>query len=87
MYYETEKNDHGLPYNPIKALTVPRPIGWISTLSKAGIANLAPFSFFNALSYNPPYVMFSAGCRDDGTRKDTVVNEEKSWKVLAPMVV
>ena len=82
MYYETEKNDHGLPYNPIKALTVPRPIGWISTLSEDGIANLAPFSFFNALSYSPPYVMFSAGCRDDGTRKDTVVNAEDTGEFV-----
>ena len=50
-----------LPYNPIKALTVPRPIGWISTISKDGVGNLAPFSYFNGLSYNPPFVMFSGG--------------------------
>ena len=82
MYYETDKNDHGLPYNPIKALTVPRPIGWISTVSKDGIGNLAPFSFFNALSYNPPYVMISAGCKDDGSKKDTVRNAEETGEFV-----
>ena len=54
MFYDPEKNDHGLPYNPFKALAVPRPIGWLSTVSKDGIGNLSPYSFYNALSYNPP---------------------------------
>jgi len=60
MYYETDKNDHGLPYNPLKACVVPRPIGWLTTISAAGVVNLAPFSFFNLLSYDPPFVLFSA---------------------------
>ena len=47
MYYETNKNDHGLPYNPFKALTVPRPIGWISTVSKKGVGNLSPYRYLN----------------------------------------
>ena len=38
MFYETEKNDHGLPHNPFKAIVAPRPIGWISTLDKDGKA-------------------------------------------------
>ena len=74
MYYDTSKNDHGLPYNPFKALTVPRPIGWISTVSKNGIGNLSPYSYFNGLSYDPPFVMFSAGNRADGSKKDSVLN-------------
>src|SRR5262249_37028882 len=75
MYYETSKNDHGLRYNPLKACVVPRPIGWITTIDAAGAVNLAPFSFFNLLSYDPPFVMFSAGAHEvDGGRKDTVVN-------------
>lgn len=82
MYYDADKNDHGLPYNPIKALTVPRPIGWISTISKDGVGNLAPFSFFNALSYNPPFVMFSAGAREDGTKKDSVINAEETGEFV-----
>jgi len=82
MYYEADKNDHGLPYNPIKALTVPRPIGWISTVSRDGIGNLAPFSYFNALSYHPPFVMISAGCKEDGSRKDTVRNAEETGEFV-----
>jgi flavin reductase (DIM6/NTAB) family NADH-FMN oxidoreductase RutF len=61
MYYETDKNDHGLRYNPLKACVVPRPIGWITTINPAGVVNLAPFSFFNVLSYDRPFVLFSAG--------------------------
>ncbi len=82
MYFETDKNDHGLPYNPVKALTVPRPIGWISTVSKDGIGNLAPYSYFNALSYNPPFVMFSGGCNDDGSKKDSVRNAEETGEFV-----
>ena len=62
MYYNTSKNNHGLPYNSFKALTVPRPIGWISTVSK------------NGLSYDPAFVMFSAGNRADGSKKGSVLN-------------
>ena len=75
MYYETATNDHGLRYNPLKACVVPRPIGWITSLDTDGRVNLAPFSFFNMLSYDPPFVMFSAGVHEaDGSRKDTVAN-------------
>ena len=42
MFYETEKNDHGLPYNPIKACVVPRPIGWITSMNEDGLVNAAP---------------------------------------------
>ena len=82
MYYETAKNNHGLPYNPFKALTVPRPIGWISTISKDGIGNLSPYSYFNGLSYNPPFVMFSAGNRVDGSKKDSVLNAEETGEFV-----
>jgi len=82
MYYDTTKNNHGLPYNPFKALTVPRPIGWISTVSKDGIGNLSPYSYFNGLSYNPPFVMFSAGNRVDGSKKDSVLNAEETGEFV-----
>ena len=82
MYYDTAKNNHGLPYNPFKALTVPRPIGWISTISKDGIGNLSPYSYFNGLSYNPPFVMFSAGNRVDGSKKDSVLNSEETGEFV-----
>jgi flavin reductase (DIM6/NTAB) family NADH-FMN oxidoreductase RutF len=60
MHYDPIKKNHGLPHDPFTALVVPRPIGWISTLSRAGVNNLAPYSFFNAISTAPPFVMFSS---------------------------
>ena len=65
MFYATAKNDHGLPRDPFKAIVAPRPIGWISSMSAAGEINLAPYSFFNAVSEHPPMVMFSSGGRKD----------------------
>ncbi|GAA6033110.1 hypothetical protein JCM8097_002949 [Rhodosporidiobolus ruineniae] len=78
MFYEPGKTDHGLPHDPFKACVVPRPIGWISTLNNDGTANLAPYSQFNNLTFDPPYVMFSANQKpSDADRKDTVVNAER----------
>ena len=72
MFYRPEEG-HGLPHNPFNAVVTPRPIGWISTRGAAG-DNLAPYSFFNAVAYLPPQVMFastSAKPDRDGT-KDSV---------------
>ena len=86
MYYETDKNDHGLRYDPLKACVVPRPIGWLTTIDPAGVVNLAPFSFFNVLSYDPPFVMFSAGVHEaDGSKKDTVANVEATGEFVYNM--
>src|SRR3978361_1011692 len=60
MFYETAKNDHGFPRDPFKAIVVPRPIGWITSVSHNGEINLAPYSFFNAVSEEPPMGMFSS---------------------------
>lgn len=60
MFYSTQANDHGLPFNPIKAIVAPRPIGWISSVNAAGQINLAPYSFFNLLVAQPPIIMFSS---------------------------
>ena len=60
MHYNTEKNDHNLPHDPFKALVSPRPIGWIGTRNKGGINNLAPYSYFNAISDKPYFVMFAS---------------------------
>jgi flavin reductase (DIM6/NTAB) family NADH-FMN oxidoreductase RutF len=60
MFYETSKNDHGLPRDPFKAIVSPRPVGWITSISANGAINLAPYSFFNAVSDDPPIVMFSS---------------------------
>ena len=61
MFYDALENKHGLPHDPFKALAVPRPIGWISTVSASGIANLAPYSFFNAVAEKPHYVVIGSG--------------------------
>lgn len=61
---------------------VPRPIGWISTKGRQGQANLAPYSQFNNLSFDPPYVMFSANQTVEGIRKDTVVNAEATGEFV-----
>lgn len=58
MFYRPE-NGHGLPHNPFNAIVAPRPIGWISTRGAVG-DNLAPYSFFNAVAYVPPQVMFAS---------------------------
>jgi flavin reductase (DIM6/NTAB) family NADH-FMN oxidoreductase RutF len=60
MFYEPGKTNHGLPKNPFNSLVIPRPIGWITSVDADGLVNLAPYSFFNAVSYRPPTVMFSA---------------------------
>ncbi|TMJ32416.1 MAG: flavin reductase family protein [Alphaproteobacteria bacterium] len=90
MFYETAKNDHGLPYNPIKAIVAPRPIGWIISMSGKGEINLAPYSFFNAVSDNPPIVLFSS----EGLKDSLVFVEETkefvcslaTWELRAPML-
>ncbi|HJM51562.1 MAG TPA: flavin reductase family protein [Alphaproteobacteria bacterium] len=86
MFYEP-KDGHGLPHNPFKSLIVPRPIGWISTISADGIANLAPFSFFNGVSEAPPAVMFAAnGKLDRGRLKDTLTNVEETGEFVVNLV-
>jgi len=86
MFYETIKNNHGLPHNPFKALIVPRPIGWISSQDKAGNINLAPYSYFNALSDNPPMIMFSTtNSRLDQTIKDSLHNVEEQGEFVVNM--
>lgn len=85
MFYETSKNDHGLSRPPFKSIAVPRPIGWISTISKEGIPNLAPFSQFTNLGFNPPYVVLSCNVNADGRRKDTVVNIEETGEFVHNM--
>ncbi len=75
MFYEPRQG-HGLPHNPFNAIVSPRPIGWISTRGADGQDNLAPYSFFNAVAYVPPQVMFaSTSAKPDRTgTKDSVAN-------------
>jgi flavin reductase (DIM6/NTAB) family NADH-FMN oxidoreductase RutF len=80
MFYKPE-DGHGLPHDPFKAIVAPRPIGWISSLSESGVPNLAPYSFFNAISSNPHLVIFSS----EG-HKDSVSNIEKTGEFVANLV-
>ncbi len=68
MFYTPENRDPSLKYDPIKAIVAPRPIGWISTLSLDGVANLAPYSFFNAVGGMPPMLMFASEGLKDSAR-------------------
>jgi flavin reductase (DIM6/NTAB) family NADH-FMN oxidoreductase RutF len=82
MYYEPGVTPHGLPFNPFKSCIVPRPIGWISTTSREGQDNLAPYSQFQMVNYDPPLLMFSANQNLHGARKDTVVNIEQTGEFV-----
>ncbi|WP_371055046.1 flavin reductase family protein [Rhodosalinus sp. K401] len=75
MFYRPEEG-HGLPHNPFGAIVSPRPIGWISSRDAEGRDNLAPYSFFNAVAYVPPQVMFASTSAkaDQGDTKDSVAN-------------
>jgi flavin reductase (DIM6/NTAB) family NADH-FMN oxidoreductase RutF len=75
MFYRPA-DGHGLPHNPFNAIVTPRPIGWISTRGADGRDNLAPYSFFNAVAYVPPQVMFASTSAkpDRADTKDSVAN-------------
>jgi len=77
MFYDAVENTHGLPHDPFKSLIAPRPIGWISSISKAGEVNLAPYSFFNGVSADPNIVMFASG-----GYKDSIVNVEATGEFV-----
>ena len=82
MFYEP-RSGHGLPNNPLGAIVAPRPIGWISSQNAAGVTNLAPYSFFNAVAYDPPQVMFAAtSSHAFGGLKDSVLNAESTGEFV-----
>lgn len=82
MKYMPNSEKCPLPYSPFKSCTVPRPIGWLSSISPDGVENLAPYSQWQNLTFDPPMVMFAANQYPDGRRKDTVINAEKTgWFV------
>jgi len=85
MFYQFENKDHGLAFDPFKSCVVPRPIGWISTLSPDGVSNLAPYSQFQNLTFDPPYVMFAANQNTRGERKDSTVNAERTGEFVYNM--
>jgi len=73
-------------YKILTNLVVPRPIAWVTSLSQAGVVNLAPFSFFNAVGSDPLYLVISIGCRDNGTPKDTAQNILDSGEFVVNLV-
>jgi flavin reductase (DIM6/NTAB) family NADH-FMN oxidoreductase RutF len=75
MFYDALKNDHGLPHDPTNALVAPRPIGWISTIGRDGVRNLAPYSFFNLVASKPPIVVFGSAFVKDTQRNIEATGE------------
>src|SRR5215475_10857311 len=82
MFYEPRNRNHGLPHDPFTAIVGPRPIGWITSMSLQGEVNLAPYSFFNSVSSDPPMVMFAS----DG-RKDTITFVEQTGEFVCNLAV
>ncbi|WP_334176929.1 flavin reductase family protein [Pseudoxanthobacter sp.] len=80
MFYDAVTNAHGLPHDPFKALVAPRPIGWISTRDAGGRSNLAPYSFFGAVSSDPHIVMVSSN-----GWKNTIANIEATGEFVCNM--
>jgi flavin reductase (DIM6/NTAB) family NADH-FMN oxidoreductase RutF len=80
VFYETTTNKHGLRHDPFKALAVPRPIGWVSSIGRNGICNLAPYSFFNAVGERPHYVVFSSA-----GPKDSLVNIHETGEFVCSL--
>ncbi|HEX4612810.1 MAG TPA: flavin reductase family protein [Urbifossiella sp.] len=76
MQIDTASTDPVRVYHLLTGIVTPRPIAWVSTVSPAGVVNLAPFSFFNVFSANPPVVVFSPTLKRDGSKKDTLRNLE-----------
>lgn len=82
MYYQPGVTPHGLPRDPFKSCVVPRPIGWISTINELGQHNLAPFSQFQNVTFDPPIVMFSSNQDTSGNQKDTARNAERTGEFV-----
>ena len=89
MHYDPRSKDRPLPHDPLTALVVPRPIGWISTIGENGIVNLAPYSFFNAIATQPPFVMFSSAgyknSQDNAERTGEFVASLATWELREQM--
>lgn len=82
MFYEIGKGPSE-SFSTLNAIVVPRPIGWISTLSEDGVPNLAPYSFFNAVAYSPPQVMFAATSNHrSGGLKDAVLDAQTTGEFV-----
>jgi flavin reductase (DIM6/NTAB) family NADH-FMN oxidoreductase RutF len=81
MHFYEPRHGHGLLHDPFNAIVGPRPIGWISTRSRAGVNNLAPYSFFNAFNYTPPIVGFCSIGHKDSLR-NVQETGEFAWNLV-----
>lgn len=86
MHFDPDLIDQKATYKLLTGAVIPRPIGWISSISEDGIPNLAPFSFFNAVGEDPPHVMFST-VRPNNSNKDTLNNVLTTKQFVVNMVV
>lgn len=86
MHFDPDLIDQKATYKLLTGAVIPRPIGWISSVSKDGIPNLAPFSFFNAVGEDPPHVLFST-VRPNNSNKDTLNNVLETGQFVVNMVV
>ena len=85
MQFDPNELDYSAVYKLLTGAIIPRPIGWISSISEDGINNLAPFSYFNAVGDDPPHVMFSIG-RGNNINKDTLNNVLNTKQFVVNMV-
>ncbi len=85
MEFDPQNLEQSAIYKLLTGAVIPRPIGWISSISEDGINNLAPFSFFNAIGDDPPHVMFST-VRGNDTNKDTLNNVLATKQFVVNMV-
>lgn len=85
MKFDPSKIDNKLIYRLLTSTVIPRPIAWVSSISKEGINNLAPFSYFNMVGDDPPHVMFSTR-RDNNSNKDTLNNVLATNQFVVNMV-
>lgn len=86
MHIDPAQQTHATNYKLVTNLVVPRPIAWVTSRSPAGVINLAPFSFFNAVGATPVYLVFSVGLNDAGELKDTARNIQANGEFVVNMV-
>ena len=85
MQFDPNELEYTAVYKLLTGSVIPRPVGWISSISDDGINNLAPFSYFNAVGDDPPHIMFSTG-RGNNTNKDTLNNVLATKQFVVNMV-
>jgi flavin reductase (DIM6/NTAB) family NADH-FMN oxidoreductase RutF len=85
MQFDPNELEHTAVYKLLTGSIIPRPIGWISSISANGISNLAPFSYFNAVGDDPPHVMFAVGSSNNAN-KDTLNNVLATKQFVVNMV-